>query len=147
MYKLTTIILLTTLLVTSCRTSKKIEIPQAKIDDICESMIFNISSVNNISSDYYTVDTIFIANDCLNIWVSYSGGCGDADFSLYYNDNIQESMPPKTSLRLQLADNDPCRAIVQQKLYYNLSFFDDYANKNGILLVLSGNDKSVLYKR
>jgi len=127
--------------------SKKIEKSKEDNSEFCESMTYNTNPVNNIATDYYSLDTIFIANDCLNIWVSYSGGCGDAEFVLYYTDRVKKSMPPKTNLRLQLTDDDPCRAIVQQKLFYNLSFFDDYADKNGILLMLSGNDKSVLFKR
>lgn len=141
------IILTTVFLVSSCHSSKKTTKTIEEADDICESMTYNSNAVNNISTDYYTIDTVFINNNCLNIWVSYSGGCGDSDFKLYYSNRVKESMPPKTSLKLQLFDNDPCRAIVQQKLFYNLSFFDDYADGEGILLQLSGTEKSVMYRK
>lgn len=136
------------MLLASCNTSKKVE-KRNSIDseNICNSMTFNSQPVNKISTDYYTIDTLFIIDNCLNMWVSYSGGCGDADFKLYYTDRLVTSIPPKTTLRLQLTDNDPCRAIVQQKLYYNISFFEDYAKKSGILLKFAGSNKSILYKK
>ena len=133
------------ILLVSCKSSRKAAENNINIDNFCESMTYNSSAVDNISTDYYSIDTLFIDNNCLNIWVSYVGGCGDSDFKLYYSDIVYESMPPTTNLLLQLNDNDPCKAIVQQKLYYNLSFFDEYKQNNGILLKLSGIDKSVLY--
>ena len=134
-----------TILLTSCITSKKTE--DTNNDTACESMTYNSSPVNNISTDYYQIDTVFINNDCLNIWVSYSGGCGDADFKLYYSDRVKQSYPPQASLRLQLIDNDPCRAIVQQKLFYNLSFFEDNAIEGGIIFNIVDYDKKIMYKK
>lgn len=133
-------------LATSCNTSKKVTTDHSTDPEPCEAIIFTKEAYNNIETDYYTIDSLFIENNCLNIWVSYSGGCGDAEFTLLYNNRIMESFPPKTSLMLQFKDMDDCRAIVQQKLYYNLSFFDDYAKDSGISLRLTGIGKSVLYK-
>ena len=135
------------ILINSCNTSKKAAQTKNIVEDICESMTYNENPVDNISTDYYSIDSLFITNDCLNIWVSYGGGCGDADFKLFYSNRVMTSMPPKTNLLLQLTDNDPCRAIVQQKLFFNLSFFEEDANKDGILLNLVGSKKSIMYKR
>ena len=139
------LILAIILLLTSCHSSKKTTSTVDESPDICEAMTYNSQPVDNISTDYYSIDTLFIKNNCLNIWVSYSGGCGDADFKLFYSNNIDKSKQPTTSLLLQLIDNDPCRATVQQKLFYNLSFFDDYLLEGGILLHLSGTGKSIVY--
>ena len=140
-----TIFTLTIILLASCNTSKKVANNIDSTDNFCEAMTFNSTTVDNISTDYYSIDTLFIENDCLNIWVSYSGGCGDSDFKLYFSNIVNHSDIPRTSLLLQLINNDPCQAIVQQKLYYNLSFFDEYKLNTGILLELSGTDKSVMY--
>ncbi len=136
-----------TVFISSCKTSKKVIQLGDGAKDICESMTFNNRPVNNIVTDHYTIDSLFITDNCLNVWASFSGGCGAFEFKLFYSNNVIESMPPETSLLLQLTDNDPCRAIVQQKLFFNLSFFDEYLNENGIILKLAGSDKSVLYKR
>ena len=141
------ILLLTIIILTSCHSAKETTNIVDETPNICESMTYNNQAVDNISTDYYSIDTLFINNNCLNIWVSYGGGCGDADFKLYYSNNIDKSNQPKTSLLLQLIDNDPCRAIVQQKLFYNLSFFDGYAEKDGILLEFAGSNNSLMYKK
>lgn len=133
--------------ISACNTSKKVTQTEDGEEDICESMTYNNNPVNKISTDYYTIDSLFITDNCLNIWVSYSGGCGNSEFKLFYNNKIMQSMPPKTNLLLQLTDNDPCRAIVQQKLYFNLNFFEEHANKDGIVLKLVGTDLSILYKK
>ncbi len=141
------LILAIVLFLTCCHSSRKATSTMDETLDICESMTYNSKAVDNISTDYYTLDTLFIENNCLNIWVSYGGGCGDADFKLFYSNIIDKSNQPTTTLLLQLIDNDPCRAIVQQKLFYNLSFFDDYLENDGILLKLSGTENSVMYIR
>ncbi len=133
------------IMLASCNASKNIDNQKNSNEDICESMTYNTQSVVDISSDYYSVDTLFINNNCLNIWVSYGGGCGDANFTMYYTDVIDNLEQPSTSLRLQLFDDDDCRAVVQQKLYYNLSFFDEYAEKEGIIFNVVGYDKKILY--
>lgn len=146
MKKLESIIILIIALTifTSCNTKKKVSNTENPEPDICESMTFT-SQPDKLTTDYYTIDTLFIVKDCLNIWVSYEGGCGDAYFTLYYSDEIMESLPPQTNLKLKLTDKDHCRAIVQQKLYYNLSFFKEFAENNGVVLHLSGTEKSIIY--
>ncbi len=145
--RISTIIIIALFILASCNSSKN-TVQQANIIvEECESMSYNKSPVGNISSDYYQIDSLFIAHNCLNVWVSYSGGCGDVSFNLFYTDKLQKSTPAKTILRLQLTDNDPCKATVQQKLYYNISFFDEYANIDGITFELAGSNKSVEYKK
>lgn len=136
----------------SCRSNKTfVKKPIHKGDEqttveVCESIKFTDLPFTEIETDYYQVDSLFITGSCLNIWISYSGGCGDSEFALYFNNRVMESMPPKASLMLTLSDKDNCRAIVQQKLTYNISFFDNYAEEEGIKLRLAGVDSSVLYK-
>jgi len=139
-------ILITTLIAVSCGTSRKGTTEENAIPEPCEAIIFIDKPYTEVETDYYSLDSLFIENGCLNIWVSYGGGCGDAEFTLYYNNIVLESFPPKANLMLKLKDEDNCRAIVQQKLYYDLSFFNDYAVGGGINLKLAGIDNSVMYK-
>ncbi len=137
-------VLLTMLISSACNIAKKVNVNNDP--DICESMTYTNQQFSEITSDYYTLDSVFIVNNCLNIWVSYSGGCGDSDFKLFYTNKVIKSKIPKTNILLQLTDNDDCRAIVQQKLFYNLSFFEEYAEGEGITIQLSGIGKSVIFK-
>jgi len=78
--------------------------------------------------------------------VNYSGGCGGAEFQLYNANRIKESLPPQTVLFLHLKDEDPCRAIVRDTLFYDLGPFEKFANNSGIMLKFKGVNKSILYK-
>ena len=127
----------------SCKSSKATKTGN-KVDE-CVSMIYSELPLDKIVTDSYTVDSIFITGDCLNVWVSYSGGCGYTDFSMYFTNMVLQSIPAQTTLKLKLIDKDDCRAIVQEKLYFNLNFFKDYAETDGIEIHVGG--KSVMYKK
>ena len=129
----------------SCGVSKRSGNKDIPKNEDCDFINFTNKQYIDLESDYYTIDSLFIRNDCLNIWVSYSGGCGNSEFKLFYNDLLMNSMPPKANLLLQLNDDDNCRAIVQQKLYFNLSFFSEYTTNGGIVLQMAGTDASVIY--
>ena len=131
----------------SCNSSKKVSAVDDNIIDVCESMTFSDQFFDKVPSDYYSLDTMFLVDNCLVIWVSYSGGCGDANFKLLYSDKIIKTTPPRINLMLQLSDDDDCRAIVQQKLFYDVSFFEDYAEETGINLRLTGIGNTVFYKK
>lgn len=133
--------------ITSCKPGKKINESQKSSPEPCEPITFTNDLYENIETDYYSVDSIFIDNNCLNIWVNYSGGCGDSEFKLLYNNKIMKSMPPQTNLMLHFTDNDNCRALVQQKLYYDLSFFEEYANNGGIKLRMMGINSTIMYTK
>ncbi len=145
------LILITCIVVlfSACKSPKHIDnTSQNNIDDNqCISMIFTDKPYSEIESDYYQVDSVFIESNCMNIWVTYSGGCGDSEFILYYNNLIMNSMPPKANILLVFKDYDDCRAEVQEKLKFNVSFFDDHLKNGGINIRLAGIGKSILYKQ
>ncbi len=126
-----------------CGTSKK-SASVNTVDD-CHTMSFTNLPLSQIDTDQYTIDSLFIINDCLNIMVSYDGGCGNADFELFFTDIVMESSPPQTTLMLKLIDNDPCRSIITRQLPFNISFFKDYAEKGGIIINVGG--KKVKYNK
>ncbi len=146
---LTSLVFLISLSILSCKSTIKSSQKKAVDNSVetCEAISFTELSYTELETDYYQVDSVFIIDNCLNIWVSYSGGCGDSEFNLYFNNLIMESMPPKANLLLQFKDEDNCRAVVQQKLYYDISFFEEYASNEGINIRLAGIGKPVLFKK
>jgi len=90
--------LLIALITVSCGSSKKITKEENTITEPCEAIVFIDKPYTEIETDYYSLDSLFIENGCLNIWVSYGGGCGDAEFALYYNNIVLESFPPQANL-------------------------------------------------
>lgn len=145
MTKISFLILL--LAIVSCQSQKKTtDQGNEKQTVICEPMLSFTEELNPGPSDYFIMDSISINGNCLEVYVNYSGGCGGSEFQLYNTNRIKESMPPQTVLFLHFKDNDPCRAIVRDTLYYDLSPFEKFANNSGIWLNFKGYEKSILYK-
>lgn len=129
----------------ACTTKKEI----AKTDQnqiVCSEMVLLEKPLDSLRFDHYSIDSLTIKDHCLEIMVSYGGGCGEANFDLYLSDRIMESMPPKTILYLTFEDNDPCRSIVKKKLKYSLKPLKKFADRGGIHLKIAGTERSVLYQ-
>lgn len=139
-------VLVSILSVLSCKSLKKTPTTNSEEPELCEPLSFMSSVYADMETDYYSIDSLFISGNCLNIWASYSGGCGNSEFKLLYDNKIIKSTPPSAILMLTLDDDDNCRAVVQQKLYYDLSFFEEEARDKGIVLKLAGIQKSLLFK-
>ena len=62
-----------------------------------------------------------LAGDCLELKVSYGGGCEKHDFAMYWDGNWAESMPPQVNLFLYHNNHgDNCRALLNEKLVFDL---------------------------
>ena len=125
--------------------NNEIENIPVKPEENCMEMLFLEQPAKDLKSDFFEIDSLNINGNCLEIVVNYGGGCGDADFNLYYSDSITERMPPETKFYLVLKDDDPCRSIVHKKLKYSLEFYKDVAKNSGIYLHVSGKEEPVLY--
>ncbi|MCF6170745.1 MAG: hypothetical protein L3J66_07210 [Bacteroidales bacterium] len=131
----------------SCHAQKEVAKQQNKKAEVaCKPMLLLTEEVNATASDFFDLDSLAVTNNCLEAFVTYSGGCGGAAFELYYTNKVMHSMPPQTTLFLHFKDDDPCRSIVQDTLYFDLSVFTELASSGGIWLRLKDSDKRVLLK-
>ena len=130
----------------SCHSQKKAAKQNKKSEVVCNPMLLLTEEVNAKESDFFDLDSLAITDNCLEVFVSYSGGCGEANFDLYYTNMVMHSMPPQTTLLLNFKDEDPCRSIVYDTLYFELSNFVELASSGGIWLRLRDSDRRVLYK-
>lgn len=101
-------------------------------------------------TDGFTVDGMTIVGDCLEIDVSYSGGCADHTFSSCWDQSFAESDPVQAWLWIEHDSmNDPCDAIVQDTWTIDLSAMkqawqEAYQSQSGtIILHVAG--KSIDY--
>ncbi len=146
MNKLLLIFFLTALF--SCNPQKKVadKANDHKVKNLCMPVLGPVGETKMVASDFFTLDSLAVTEDCLWVLVSYSGGCGGADFRLFASGKVKYSMPPQADLLLHFTDNDPCRELVQDTLHFDLSTFTQLAEDGGIWLGLKGLDKRVLYK-
>lgn len=143
------ILIIATLSTLSCRLKKSTatrDATEAVNEQFCQPMVFQEDPFLPVASDLYDLVTAWIEDDCINLVVSYSGGCGTVDFQLHYDRQLMKSNPPQTSLFLAFADNDPCRAIVHDTLKFSLSPLNEYNFGDGLILNISGHEQNLLYQ-
>lgn len=108
----------------SCKLCKKKE-PVETIDKTTEeisAIIVQKGFVKPESSAPFDLLKTSIEGNILTIEVSYSGGCNEHEFKLYFDGNYQKSLPPKVNFILT-HDNkgDACRSIVEKTLKFDIS--------------------------
>lgn len=67
-------------------------------------------------------DAGLLTEDTLTLDVRYGGGCKAHSFQLNWDGTVGESMPETVTFRLSHNDNgDPCKALVNERLQFDLS--------------------------
>jgi len=89
-------------------------------EQICEQIVFK-SDLKDVRKDPFRLLAVTLDGDCLELKVSYSGGCEGAEFQLYYQTVINKKPPPSVIAILGFTDNDNCRSIVEKTLSFDLS--------------------------
>jgi hypothetical protein len=133
------------LILFACNTNKQVINSDENIPQKGEKIKVLMNSKDSLRIDPFEIDSLKIVDDRLEIFVNYSGGCGEANFDLYRTNRIMESMPPKTILYLAFTDDDPCRSIEIKKLTFDLEPFKRFADRGGIFLKISGTNKMAFY--
>jgi hypothetical protein len=116
--------------------------PQTTIQKIIVDDNFT-TPANNVSSDIIKTS---IEGNILTIEVSYSGGCEEHDFKLYFNGMYKKSLPPKADFVL-VHDNkgDACRSIVEKKLKFDISASQYVGSKEMMVTVNGFQEMSYTY--
>jgi hypothetical protein len=140
---LTLILFVLLLISVSCSSTKKSSKSTEQKDIACNEMILLKTSPDSLRNDPYQLDSLTISDGCLTAYVTYGGGCGDVDFKLYYTEVVTLSLPPQTALTLACEDDDPCRALVSEKITFDLEPFEKEAKSGGIFLLVE--PRRILY--
>ena len=120
----------------SCKGSKKVTEAENNGNDAVVKVLLYNKPLDSLKTDYFNIDSISLKDQTLLVYVTYSGGCGDATFEMYYVPQLMNVMPHRSNMALKLTDNDPCREIVSKKLAYDVSVFNKEAQTGGIVLTL-----------
>lgn len=141
----------------SCKTSKtKKEDTVSKEDtvkkensvtkDEVESIIVQQGFVKPVTSDMFDMVKTSIEGNILTIEVSYSGGCNEHEFKLYFDGSYKKSLPPKADFMLT-HDNkgDACRSIVDKTLKFDISKAQYVGGKEMMVTVEGFQEMSYTY--
>lgn len=108
----------------------------------CDSIRFSYF-IDDVPNDTLAVNYAKIVDDCLEINVSYSGGCEDHDLYLYKVEPWcgTPPLPPTTLQLLHDANNDMCEAYLTHSVFFDLTTIqiEDSASMK-IILMTNLND-------
>lgn len=137
------LILLSISLTLSCSNSRQV----AKTEEAVKAClpVQMVESYEGIDSDFFEVQEVFVNDNCLNVILTYGGGCGDVNYEVFYDNIVLQSYPPQLYLMLKFTDNDPCRAIEMDTISIDLSRFESMARAGGLQIGLAGTPQQVTY--
>lgn len=105
-----------------CKNKDKTETTSTDAQNVVTSIIVQNGYTKPETSALTDILKTEINGDILTIEVSYSGGCEEHSFKLYFNGNYKKSLPPKVNFELEHdPKGDACRSIVQKTLKFDIS--------------------------
>jgi hypothetical protein len=119
-HPITALLLLTTLLLLSCKPKQVVDPPQPPQPPAANCGA-ELSRGTPSYNDPVAAMEGMPEGDCIQLKLSYSGGCKEHDFDLYWDGSWEKTKPPVAHLHLSHnANGDACEAIKSAKLGYNL---------------------------
>ena len=112
----------------------------------CKDIIIDAAQYDEATTDEYVINEAYLTNDSLMLIVQYGGGCGTTSFELLTNGYFMESFPVQLDVLLSFKDDDPCEALIQRQICYDLSrlatlYENSYQTTEGtIILQIKGYD-------
>ena len=95
--------------------------------------------------DSFSLSNNRIVGKQLEIDVSYSGGCRQHDFNLYWNGAYQESFPPQVRMKLvHDAKKDTCERLITETLVFHIQSLQPSIIR---LTTSFGDSKSIDYTK
>jgi hypothetical protein len=129
------LILILGILLTNCKSVKKTAESGENVRKLDNISLYT-KPADSLKTDYYDIDSVSIYNQTLKVYVTYSGGCGEASFEMFYKPQIMTVLPHRNVLLLKLIDEDPCRELIQKELLFDLSVFNKEAKGGGVVMSL-----------
>lgn len=106
-----------------------------------------IGDASGMESDWYSIDTAYIANNQLFLTISYSGGCAEHNYKAIASPAVSKSLPPKRGLKLiHDANGDSCRGMYQRIIEIDITELSVPNPHNETVIQLDGWKGVLIYK-
>lgn len=116
----------------SCKGTKQTTESNQNEKPVADKISLYTLPLDSLQTDYFNIDSIAMKDQTLFVYATYGGGCGEVNFEMFYKPQLMTVMPHRNTLFLKLTDNDPCRELVQKKLVFDLSAFNEEAKSGGV---------------
>jgi len=129
-------------LIASCDdgNSTKSSSPPCEKTIIISSMLYKTAP-----DDRFHFEDVEVVGNCLEMTISYGGGCGEVGYELIDAGVVYYSMPPQRELRLSFKDDDLCEALIRKTISFDLRPII-LSNTNEIILRLSDWEDTLIYR-
>lgn len=85
------------------------------------TVVLDNSNYQTTESDFYSLESAEIEDDCLRVNISASGCDGSTwVLTLVDSEDIAGSMPPQRYLKLSLANNEACLAVFNKEQSFDI---------------------------
>jgi hypothetical protein len=120
-----------------CKKKDSIENTATKTEVVSE-IIVQKGYFKSENSAMFDILKTSLEGNILTVVVSYSGGCKEHDFKLYFDGNYKKSLPPKADFILT-HDNqgDACRSIIEKNIKFDISK-SQYAGRKEMIISVEG---------
>ncbi len=102
----------------------------------------NHSLFESGESDPFKILQVKQIEECLEVIISYAGGCKSVQLDLIGSGDYAESEPPQLMVRLILDDDDSCEALVTKRFYFNVEALQ-YSGSSSLILNMNDYEEPV----
>lgn len=127
----------------SCKSSSKKAVDKAQITHNETLVKLNVGSEKIPESATFTITNVSLSGNKLKLSTTHKGGCGNANYTLYWNGMMKKSMPPQIDLDLVLHSEDTCEKDIKKEMTFDISSLLEFAEKS--VIRIKGYDSKFTY--
>lgn len=139
------------LLTVACKKNKAVTETPSEKEPERQMLVVNQLQVNMdyrpTKTDPFQIVSAVTQGDSLIVMAQYGGGCQVHEFSLKSNGLYLKSLPLQLNLTIEhKANNDMCRALLTQRLAFDISAIKQKSSKEILLIINEDAENKVSYK-
>ncbi|MEZ4799275.1 MAG: NigD-like C-terminal domain-containing protein [Flavobacteriales bacterium] len=151
MKKIGIAILAGAILLGACKKNKEVTATSSEKEPERQMLVVNQLQVNMdyrpTKTDPFQIVSAVTEGDSLIVMAQYGGGCEVHEFSLMSNGLYLKSLPMQLNLTIEhKANNDMCRALLTQRLAFDISSVKQKSSKEILLIINDDSENKVTYK-
>jgi hypothetical protein len=111
------ILALFVLLIASCSDEKSTE----PTHTACGESVYIVEDTSGLDRHIFGLGGAEQSETCLNLWLSYGGGCGEVQFKLYCFGEYVLNDTAHKQIFISLKDDDPCESFISKSFNFDIS--------------------------
>ena len=110
----------------------------------CGDGVIFVNDTVGLNRHLFGLEEATIDENCLNLRLSYAGGCGDVSFDLYDFGEYELNDTLHKKIYIEMTTNDPCEAYIMKKYMFDVSELNKSETKSYYLNFVNINDSLLI---